>query len=67
MSIPCASVHVDAAGTCKLNLKYLALLWNGMVPVVCIELSAVVDAVSATLFLKLNDPVADDVSTMCLT
>ena len=55
------------AGTCKLNLKYLALLWNGIVPVVCIELVVVVVEVSATLFLKLNVPVADDVSTIGLT
>ena len=66
-SKPCASDHVDPAGITRLNLKYLADLWNGIVPVLCIVAALVVVAESATLLRKLTVPVAALVSTIGLT
>ena len=67
MSIPCASDQVVPAGIVKLNLKYLADLRNGILPVLCIVDVPVVLKESATLLRWLNVPIAALVSTIGLT
>ena len=66
MSNPCASDHVVALGMLSWILKYLADLWNGIVPVACIEFGPSVADVAETFSLCNKVPVAAVVSTIGL-